>query len=235
MDMVPLKATRREEVGTRQVKKVRSRKHIPAIVYGTGFKPAPIEVRADDFSRAIHTKAGENVVIRLEIGGSTRLEKTVIVKEIQYHPVTDSVEHIDFNAISLTEKIKVQVPLHVNGEAPGVKQGGVLDVVHHEIEVEGLPTPIPERIEAGISKMNIGDAIHVKELSFPSGVTCLLAEDEVVVAVHAPKTEEVAVPTEEAKAEPEVIGKEKKETEEEPAAAAEEPQAKKEAEKPKEK
>lgn len=233
MEIVPLKAASRQKVGTRPVKKVRSKGLIPAIVYGGGISPTPIEVRADDFGRAVHTKAGENVVIRLEIDGASRLEKTVIVKEIQYHPVTDAVEHVDFNVISLTEKIKVNVPLHVTGESSGVKQGGVLDVVHHEIEIECLPTQIPERFEVDIAKLEIGDAIHVREISFPSGVACLLPEDEVVVAVHAPKAEAVPVP-EEVKAEPEVIGKEKKEGEEEAAPGAAAPEAKKEPEKSKE-
>ncbi|OGW77520.1 MAG: hypothetical protein A3J52_03385 [Omnitrophica bacterium RIFCSPHIGHO2_02_FULL_49_9] len=139
------------------------------------------------------------------------MEKTVVIKEIQHDPITDAVEHIDFNIISLTEKIKVNVPLHVTGESIGVKEDGVLDVVHHEIEVECLPTDIPERIPVDITSLKIGDSVHIKELSFPSGVTPTLEENEVVVAVHAPRVEEEPVPAEGEAAEPEVVGKEKKE------------------------
>ncbi|MBI3998976.1 MAG: 50S ribosomal protein L25, partial [Candidatus Omnitrophica bacterium] len=209
MKTVPLKANQRNGVGKQEVKKIRSQKRIPAVVYGHGIKPTALDVGVDDFLRAIHTKAGENVIIQLSVAGSKGFEKTVVIKEVQHHPVTEAVVHIDFNAISLTEKIKVKVPLHVKGEAPGTKEGGILDVVHHEIEVECLPTHIPERLDADISDLKIGDSIHIRELEFPSGVTPQLSEDEVVVAIHAPKVEEVAQP-EEALNEPEVIGKKEK-------------------------
>lgn len=212
MKTVPLKANRREQVGKQEAKRLRALKRIPAVVYGAGVKATAIDVSADDFSRAIHTKAGENVVIQLTVSGSKSFEKTVVIKEIQHDPTTDAIQHVDFNAISLTEQIKVKVPLQLKGEAPGVKEGGVLDVVHHEIEVECLPTSIPERLEADISALKIGDSIHIREIAFPQGVVPELAQDEVVVAIHAPKAEEVPAP-EEAPAEPEVIGKEKKEGE----------------------
>ena len=219
MKTVPLKANHREEIGKQAVKKIRFQKRIPAVVYGSGVKATSIDVSVDDFLRAIHTKAGENVVIQLTVAGKKGFEKTVVIKEIQHDPITDSVKHVDFNAISLTEKIKVKVPLQVKGDAPGVKEGGVLDIVHHEIEVECLPTNIPERSSADISALKIGDSIHIREIVFPSGVQPQLPEDEVVIAIHAPKAEEVAAP-EEAPAEPEVIGKEKKEEGEEAAAPA---------------
>ncbi len=237
MKTVPLKANQRNGLGKQEVKKIRSQKRIPAVVYGHGVKPTALDVAMDDFFRAIHTKAGENVIIQLAVAGAKGFEKTVVIKEIQHNPVTDAIVHVDFNVISLTENIKVKVPLHIKGEAPGVKEGGVLDVVHHEIEVECLPTNIPERLDADISTLNIGDSIHIREIRFPAGVTVLLPGDEVVVAIHAPKAEEVAA-AEEAPSEPEVIGKEKEAEGEEGAetpAPAAAPEAKKEKEKPAEK
>jgi len=211
MKTVPLKAVRRSGGGKQQAKKIRAAGGIPAVVYGSGMKSLSIQVGQDDFDRAIHTKAGENVIIRLEVTGDGKgLEKTVVIKEVQHHPATDAIRHVDFNAISLTEKIKVNVPFQVIGQSAGVKEGGILDVVHHEIEVECFPTDIPERLSADISTLPIGGAIHIRELSFPKGVVTTLAPDEVVVTVHAPKVEE-ALAVEEAPAEPEVIGKEKKE------------------------
>jgi large subunit ribosomal protein L25 len=221
MKTVPLKANQRLQTGKQAAKKLRAGKRVPAVVYGAGINPTAVDVGLDEFSRAIHTRAGENVVIQLTVAeGQKNFEKTVVIKEIQLNPVTDAIQHVDFNAISLTEKIKVKVMLHVKGDAPGVKEGGVLDVVHHEIEVECLPTNIPERLDADISNMKIGDSIHLREIVFPSGVTPQLAEDEVVVAIHAPQAEEVPAAAEEVAAEPEVIGKEKKE-----GAEAEAPQA----------
>jgi large subunit ribosomal protein L25 len=224
MKTVPLKADLREQLGKQAVKKIRAVKRIPAVVYGSGFKTTSIEVGTDDFSKAIHTRAGENVIIQLAVKGPKSFEKTVVIKEIQLDPVTDAVKHVDFNAISLTEKIKVKVPFHVKGEAPGIREGGVLDVVHHEIEVECLPTNIPESLHADISALQIGDSIHIREIKFPSGVESQFSPDEVVVAIHAPKAEEVPA-TEEAAAEPELIVKEKKEEGEEEAPASGAPPA----------
>jgi large subunit ribosomal protein L25 len=209
MKTVALKATQRDGVGKEAAKKIRKENRIPAVVYGTGVKATPISVAKDDFFSTVHTKAGENVVIQLGVTGEKNFEQTVLIKEVQLDPVTDRVDHIDFHAILLTEKIKVKVPLRTKGDAIGVKEGGILDVVHHEIEVACLPTEIPERFDIDITKMAIGHALHVRELVLPEGVVPVLPEGEVIVAVHAPKAEEVA--TEETVTEPEVIGKADKE------------------------
>lgn len=211
MKTVPLNAKVRDGIGKQGVKEIRRQKRIPAVVYGHGTPATPIEVTQEDFFKVIHTKAGENVVIQLTISGEKNLEKTVVIKEIQHNPVTDSIVHVDFNAISLTEKIKVNVPVHVIGEAPGVKEGGILDVVHHEIEVECLPTNIPDRIDAEVSGMKISDTLHIRDLKFPAGVVPQLEEDAVIVALHAPKAEEEPVAEEGQPSEPEVITKKKEE------------------------
>lgn len=219
MKTVPLTAQYRSQLGKSEVRKIRSQKRIPAVVYGSGVEPTPIHVSADDFLRAIRTKAGENVVIDLKVGGTTkRFEKTVVIKEIQHHLITDAVQHVDFQVISLKEKITLKVPLRLQGESIGVKDGGVLDVVHHEIEVACLPTDIPERLDVDIAALKIGDSIHVSEMVFPEGVVSTLPQDEVVVAIHVPKVEEVSKPEEEVPTEPELVGKEKKAEGEEVAA-----------------
>ncbi len=226
MKTVALKALYRDQLGKERVKKLRKEKRIPAVVYGSGVASTSISVTRDDFFQAVHTKAGGNAVIQLGVSGEKSFEKTVLIKEIQHNVLTDEVEHVDFQVISLTEKIKVQVPVRVIGEAPGVKEGGVLDVVHHEIEVECLPTQIPERIDVEITSLKIGSAIHMKELIIPKGVSFTLPEDEVIIAVHAPKAEEVA-PVEEGAQAPEVIKKEGKEGKEDQPAEAGAPEAKK--------
>lgn len=211
MKAMPLKAEFRKEVGKQAVKKIRAQKQIPAVAYGPGINTTPIIVRLDDFLKAIHTKAGENVIIDLTVDGVKNFKKTVVIKEVQYDPVSDAVKHVDFHTISLKEKIKVNVRIHTSGDAIGVKEGGVLDVVHHEIEVECLPTDIPERIDVDISQIKIGGSVHLREVKFSQGVVPTLGEDEVLIAVHAPKIEEVPTPEEEAPTEPELVGKEKKE------------------------
>jgi len=222
MKTIELKAELRDSVGKKAAKAARSAGKVPAILYGRGLKPTPLAVSQREFHRVTHTKAGGNVLIGLEIkGAKSKKETTCLVKEVQRNPMTDEIYHVDFAAISLTEKIRVKVPLVIKDvqEAIGVKEGGVLDVVHHEIEVECLPTEIPERVETSVKHLKIGDVIHLKELEIPQGVTPLLEGEEVVISLHPPQKEEEVAPPPEVAAEPEVIEKRKKEKPEEAAAA----------------
>ena len=221
MQTFELQAKPRITDGTRKARGVRRNEMFPAIVYGHGMKPLAIEVPDRAFLKAIHTKAGANVLITLQIEGVQLKESTCRVKAIQNNPVTDKIDHIDFMVISLTEKITVEVPvvlLHVE-DAPGIKEGGSLDLVHRAIEVECLPTQIPEKIEIEIKAMKINDAVHVKDLVLPAGIKCLLSPEDVVVAIHPPREEEVK-PAEEGAAEPEVMEKGKKDKEGEEGAPA---------------
>ena len=222
MKTIELQAKPRITDGTRKARAVRRNEGVPAIVYGHGMKPLSVVVPERAFLKAIHTKAGANVLITLQVEGVTLKESTCRIKAIQNNPVTDKIDHVDFMVISLTEKIIVKVPviLHRVEEAPGVKEGGVIDLVHREIEVECLPTQIPEKIDIDAKEMKINDAIHVQALVLPAGVKCMLPVDEVVLAVHAPRLEEVAAPAEEGEAAgPEVIEKGKKDKEGEEGAA----------------
>ncbi len=221
MKTIELKVEIRETVGKKATKAVRRAEKIPAILYGRTTKPTALVVGQKEFHRVTHTKAGANVLINLQVEGSkTKKDSTCLIKDVQRDPVTDLIYHVDFTAVSLTEKIRIKVPLSIKDaeQAVGVKEGGVLDLVHHEIEVECLPTEIPERIETSVKHLKIGDAIHLKELEFPPNVTPLLEADEVVVALHPPRKEEEA-PAAEGAAEPEVIEKGKKEKPEEGAEA----------------
>ena len=213
MAKVTLAAKTREGSGTIASKKVRAQGNIPGIVYGHGMKPVSLQVNEKELLTTLHTKAGENVVIDLKLEGAKLKESTCLVKEIQHHPVTDRINHVDFAIVSLTETIHVKVPIVVENqdESAGLKEGGVLDVIHHEIEVECRATEIPEKFTVDVKEMNINDVVHIKELSFPSGVKSLLEADEAIVAIHPPTVEEEAAPVEEdATAEPEVIEKGKK-------------------------
>lgn len=223
METFELQVKQRKTEGTRKARAVRRNEMIPGIVYGHGMKPLAVEVSERAFLKAIHTKAGENVLITLQVEGVKLKESTCRVKDIQNNPVTDKIDHIDLMVISLTEKIAVKVPVVMTHaeESLGVKEGGVLDLVHHEIDVECLPTQIPEKIEIDVKGLKIGDAVHAKDLPLAEGVKCLLPEDEVVIALHVPRQEEVkAVEEGEGPAQPEVIEKGKKEKEGEEAGKA---------------
>ena len=217
METMQLKAKPRTQTGSRNAKRIRRNGSIPAILYGHGMKPVTLEVGMRDFYSVIHTRAGENVLINLKVEGLKLEESTCLIKDIQHDPVTEAIDHIDFTVISMTEKIQVKVPLVVQNsqEAFGVKEGGVMDVVHHEIEVECLPTQIPEKIVVDVKEMKIGDSVYAKDLKIPPEVLCKMPAEEVVVALHPP-AKEVAVEEEAAPVEPEVIEKGKKleETEE---------------------
>src|SRR3989338_1324334 len=221
MKTVELKVTHRETLGKGYAGRIRREGRIPAILYGHEIAPVPLELDLKTFQKILKTGAGSNVILSLKIAGLKKdNEHTAIIKDIQVDPISDGFTHVDFNAISLTEKIRVNVPIHAKGEAPGVKEGGVLEHVHREIEVECLPTEIPEKFDISVDNLNIGDSLHVSDIAFPAGVVCTLNPEEVVLTVLAPMKEEVVAPTEEVAAtEPEVIGKKKKEAVEGEAAA----------------
>ena len=155
METMPLAAKPRTGAGKKAAKDTRRRGMIPAILYGHGMKPLSLEVGTRDFSTVLHTRAGENVLISLKVDGVKLKESTCRIREIQHNPVTDEIAHVDLTVISLTEKIVVKVPLVVEHteDAVGVKEGGILDVVHHEIEVECLPTQIPAKIDVNVKEM----------------------------------------------------------------------------------
>ena len=229
MATMQLAASVREKVGKEAVKKVRRAGFVPVSLYGHGMKALSLQVGVKDLYAALRTKAGENVVLNLNVEGVKLKESICLIKEIQQNPVSENIDHVDLIVISMTQKIDVKVPLVAlhSLDAPGVKEGGVLDLIHHEIMVECLPTAIPDKIEIDVKTMKIGDTIHAKDLKLPEGVKCKFDDEDVIVALHPPMKEVVA--TEEAglTAEPEVIEKGKKPAEGEEAAPAAAPAAKK--------
>lgn len=220
METLQLAAKKRDLTGKKGAKASRRREAIPAILYGHGMKPLAVEVGYREFKTALHTKAGENVLINLNVEGVKLKESTCLIKDIQHNPVTEHIDHIDFTVVSLTEKITVKVhitTIHAD-EAAGIKEGGILDIVHHEIEIECLPTQIPDKVEINVKDMKINDAVHAKDLKLAAGIVVKLPADEVIVAIHPPAKEE-AVSAEAEATQPEVIEKGKKVDAEEGASA----------------
>ena len=219
MEKIILKGIVREHFGKSGCKQVRKAGSVPGIVYKSGKKGVSVQVEKRDLWKALHTEAGENAIINMDItGDEKKLKKTVIVQEIQVDPVSDEVVHVDFHEISLKEKLKVNVPVVAKGEAVGVREEeGVLTQVLWEIEIECLPTAIPEHIIVHVDNLHVGDAIHIKDVEFPTDVHVLEDPEKVVVSVHIPKVEEEEEPevSEEEGEEPEIIKKGKKEEDEE--------------------
>lgn len=239
MAEIILEAQLRENIGKGKIKAIRDQGFTPAVVYSEGKESYAIQVSSRDLIRLVHQHRLENAIVNLKIKDDKKAKpRACLVKEIQHDPVHGNIVHIDFNEVSLTKAIKVNVPVTAKGEAVGVKQeGGSLEFVMWEIEVECLPTQIPAEIEVDVTNLKMGDAIHIKDIKLPEGVKPLSDQDSTVVHVVAPMKEEVPVEEGlegEAAQEPEVI-KEKKEVPPEAAEAGKEGKEGKEAKETKEK
>ncbi|PIP20610.1 MAG: 50S ribosomal protein L25 [Candidatus Omnitrophica bacterium CG23_combo_of_CG06-09_8_20_14_all_40_11] len=228
MEEIVLEVQPRGELGKSKVKDLREKGFIPAVIYAEGKKSQPIKVSHRQLWQLIHQHRLESTVINLKIQDDKEQKgRPCLIKEIQHDPVKGDIIHVDFNEISLTKVIKVNVPVVAKGEPVGVRQeGGSLEHTLWEIEVECLPTDIPKDIEVDVSQLKIGDDIHIKDITFPSNIKVLNNPEAIVFSVTAPIKEEVVVPAVEGeeKQEPEVI-KEKKEV---PAEGAEEEKSEKE-------
>ncbi|MDD5347706.1 MAG: 50S ribosomal protein L25 [Candidatus Omnitrophica bacterium] len=217
MEELVLEAQPRTEIGKNKVRIMKSGGFIPAVVYSGGKESMPVKVSRHEFLTMIHHHRVENAIISVRIKDDKKPGRSCMIKEIQQDPVHGDIVHIDFNEISLTKAIKVNVPVATVGEPAGVKlEGGSLETIMWEIEVECLPTDIPKNIEVNVAELKIGDSVHIKDLKFPEKIKVVSDPEAVVVSVSAPMKEEVAAPAEgEEITEPEVI----KEKKEEPAEA----------------
>ena len=234
MQRVKLNVTGRSESGTTKAKQMRREGIVPGIIYGKGKKSLSVKVSLDNIHQVKGSHIAENVLVDLIVtDGKKQTKKTVMIKEIQKDAIRGDWLHIDFNEISLKDKIKTPVHIELKGEAKGVVEGGVLDLIIHELEVECLPTDIPSHIEINVTDLEIGHTLYVKDLGTLDKAVILNDPEAPVVSVAVPRVEEEApaevVEGEEA-TEPEVISKGKKEKEGEEAedeAKAEAPAEKK--------
>ncbi len=218
MQEVILEAQIRPEQGKSKAKLLRRSGFIPAVFYAAGKDSQSLKLNRHDFLSFIHQYHLESTVINLKIKGQK--SHSVLVKDVQYDPVKEDVIHIDFQEISLTSKIKVNVGIVAKGEPVGVKQeGGTLNHLLWELEVECLPTQIPKEIPVDVSQLKIGDVIHVRDLTLPADVKVINDPESLVFSLEHPIKEEEIAPAAaaaegEEPTEPEVI-KEKKEIPEE--------------------
>jgi large subunit ribosomal protein L25 len=194
-----LEAVKRSTKGKNEARRLRAAGQIPAVVYGAqkaGDQPAPEQVAVDPkpFLRILHSSSGLNTLISLKVKDGT--DSTVLVRQVQLDPVTHHPLHADFYRVNMDRKIQVTVPVVIRGDARGVKQdGGVLDFVHREIEVEVLPANIPNSIEVDVTDLGIGDSIHVRDVAASAAWTPISDPDMMIVHVVVIKVvEEVAAP-----------------------------------------
>ena len=196
-------------------RKERAAGRIPGVVYGEGQEAVSISVDGREFIRLLHGAGGEHAVVELKMENAPDKGGPAMLREVQHHPLRDDVLHIDFQRIRLDRKITTFVPVHLEGKARGLTEGGVLDYQLREVEVECLPADVPEYLELDITELEIGHSLHVSDLKTPTNATIVTEPDRAVVTMLAPR---VAVEEEEAEeempAEPEVIGEESSESEE---------------------
>lgn len=186
MAEVKLNVDVREGRGKNASHRSRAAGKVPGVVYGRGMDPIAIEVDRREFLTALHTDAGMNVLLELQVDGKKVL---TLARELQRDPVKGTLLHADFVQIDVTEAVDVEVPVHVIGEAAGVKEGGVLEQPLFQLHVRCLPTAVPEFIEAEISHLNIGESLRVADLPTSDKWEITNDPESPVVTIAAPISE----------------------------------------------
>ncbi|MGQ0794213.1 MAG: 50S ribosomal protein L25 [Deltaproteobacteria bacterium] len=186
-------ASVRKELGKSAVKKIRNAGLLPAVLYGRETEAVSLTLSIADLKAALSTEAGENTLLELRVRGEAgEITKLALLRSTQFNYLTSKPIHFDFQEVSMREKLTVKIPIKITGKAPGVKEGGILEEIHREIEIECFPTDIPNSIEVDISSLGIGDSIHVRDLAVSDKITLLLDADETVITVLSTKPEDEA-------------------------------------------
>ena len=211
MEKVLINAQKRTKIDKAARSFLRSEGKVPAVFYSKHHEPIPVEIS----ERAIHPLVftAKTHLITLNIEGHEELE--CIIKDVQFDPVTDKIVHLDLLGLQKGEKIQLEIPVQLVGSAIGIKEGGVLQHVLHKLQIECLPSDIPEHISVDVSELKLGHAIHVSDLSLEK-YTVLNSAESIIASVTHPKVEKEAAPAAEGAepAEPEVISKGKQDKEE---------------------
>jgi large subunit ribosomal protein L25 len=222
MKTVPLKAFPRSLVQRGAVKKLRASGRVPATIYGRQAKPQNLEVIYDDIAGLLKHSVSENLLVDLTVENDARAKRLALVQEIQHHPLSAKVIHLDLHEVAENEKITISVPVETTGEAVGVKTGGgSLTHVLLKLKVRSLPKDLPEQITVDVTALEIGKSVHIGDIAAPAGVEILGDKHLTVVSVAAPRAEEEVAATAAAPAAGDVeMTKEKKEEGAEGAAPA---------------
>ena len=204
-----IEVTRRTGLGKIPVKKLRSEGYVPAVMYGKGKEPTPVQLEEESLVKYLETSGR---VADIVLDGKKLKE---VVKEVQHDIFSDRILHLDLQLVSLTERIVLPVTVVLTGELQFPPDQGTLEQLLTEVEVECLPKDTPEEFKLDISGLNPGDSLHVSDIELSGAVKMVTAAEEAVATVRRPTIEEEEAPAEEAEegAEPEVIGEHKKEEE----------------------
>jgi large subunit ribosomal protein L25 len=211
MEIRELTVERRDASGKGAAKRLRRQGRVPGILYGARSEPTPLSVSPRELQRVLHARAGGSVLVNLRFPGEDDA-RAAVVRDLQFDPVRETMLHVDLQTVRMDEEITVEVPIHVVGEAAGVKeQNGVLAVLMRTVDVACLPRLIPDRLDVDVSALRIHDVITVGDLVLPEGVRVTLAPGQAIVTVSPPMAEEVAAAAAAPAAEPEVLSERKAE------------------------
>lgn len=200
---VKLAASRRTGIGRSAVRKLKATGAVPAVIYGSKAEPEALQVSKREITALLSHAAGENILVELEIEGTNRL---AMMQEVQHAPISGDVLHIDFHAVSMDELIEADVPLEPIGTANGVKNfGGLLEQSLRSLSIECLPRDLPDVITVDVTALNVGDAIHVRDIPLPEGVTITNPAELTAFSVMAPTVADDATPAASTPTAPEVI------------------------------
>jgi len=180
-DITVLTANAREKVGKGSAREARRQGNIPAVIYGDKKSPIPIVVEQKILVRHLSTGGFFNTLFDIDVNGELN---RVLPRDVQLHPVTDVPEHVDFLRVSATTKVSVEVPVEFIGDdvSPGIKSGGVLNVVRYTVEVSCTPDLIPNTLLLDLSSAEIGDSLHISAVNLPEGVTPIISDRDFTIA-----------------------------------------------------
>src|SRR5215510_77630 len=191
MKSVPLNASPRKLARRAGAKSLRSSGSIPAVIYGRQAQPQNLELKSREMEDLIHHSVSETLLVDLAVKDDARPKRLALVQEVQHHPLSGKILHVDVHEVAENEKVTVMVPVETIGEAVGVKTGGgVLEHVLFKIKARALPKDLPELITVDVSHLNIGQAVHLGEIQAPPAVEIIGDKQIPVIAVAAPRTEE---------------------------------------------
>ena len=172
----------RSKAGKGISRQLRIKEMVPGVVYGKGMDPVSVSVKHRDLQAAMAGEGGQNNLITL-VGGGSLDQSMAIIADLQRDVLKGTFKHVDLHKVNMNEKLRITVPIVLKGTAAGVKEGGLLDLAHHELHVECLPGNIPDHIEIDITELKIAQSIHVNEIPLPEGIKLLDNPKTPVVSV----------------------------------------------------
>ena len=200
-NILEITAQTRKRSGSADVRRLRKEGLLPGVLYGRGTENQNLKVDAKSFSKILSGSASDNILVNLLIEGSSD-KQLALIQQVQHDYLKGCLLHVDFHAVNMNEEIHAQVPVEPQGDPIGVRQGGLLEVMLHTVEVRCLPKDLPSSIPVDVTDLELGKSVHIGDLPLPSGVSAVLESDVVVMICLEPRVAEETTDTAAAEAEP---------------------------------